>query len=299
MNSYTNVLESFYNRPWAIQRSKFDELDAILKFRMQGAQPIDANTFKAEYAAAAGRRETRMGAGGVAVIPIVGTIMHRAGMFEASGGISVQTIQKQITAAMDNSAISALVFDIDSPGGSVDGVPELADFIHSKRGTKPMIGVSNALMASAAYWIGAQFDELVASPSAVVGSIGVMAQHVDFSAMNEALGISVTTITNSTSPNKAAGNPDEPLSDVAKAEIQDLVDGFANMFEKSVAKGRGVSVSKVQSSFGGGSVFKAEAAKAAGMVDRIATLDETIARMTQRSTNRNRHAARQREIDMM
>lgn len=300
MNNYHNILSAVYNKPWAILPDKFAHIDNVLQLRLKGAMPIDADAFKAEFEAAAARRETRSAGGGaVAVIPIVGTIMHRAGAFEASGGISVQTIQKQITTALGNSAVGSIVFDVDSPGGSVDGVPELAEFIRANRGDKPMIGVANTLMASAAFWIGAQFDELVASPSAEVGSIGVMAQHIDQSALNEAMGIKVTTITNGSSPNKATGNPHAPLEGDALDEIQGLVDSFAEMFEKAVAKGRGVSVSKVQSNFGGGSIFNAEDAKANGLVDRIGTLDETIARMASSKPRRNLRAARQREIEMM
>lgn len=277
MNNYHNVLNAVYNQPWAIRQNAFDGIDQYIRARIKNGQSLDV---EADVVALTAQRGIQSVAGGVAVIPISGPITHRPSFFQVLfGGVSVEGLKSQISAALDNSAVSAIVFDIDSPGGSVDGVPELAEFIRSNRGPKPMIGVANTLMASAAFWIGAQFDELVATPSALVGSIGVMAQHVDISELNAAMGVKVTTITNDSSPNKAAGNPNEPLSDSALDEIQGIVDTFAGMFEKAVAKGRGISVSKVRGDFGGGTIFNAEDAKTSGLVDRIGTLDETIARM--------------------
>jgi membrane-bound ClpP family serine protease len=77
--------------------------------------------------------------------------------------------------------VKAVVIDVDSPGGSVDGVAELFDQIYSARGSKPITAISNTLMASAAYWIGTAADELVVSPSGQVGSVGVYMVHDDFS----------------------------------------------------------------------------------------------------------------------
>lgn len=300
MNNYPNVLSMVYNKPWAIWRSKWNEIDQVVRLRMQGAQPIGADDFRAEYKAAAARRETRVGPGGVAVIPIVGTIMHRAGMFEASGGVSTQTIQANITAALENSQVSALVFDIDTPGGPVDGVPELAEWIRANRNpSKPMIGVVNAFMASGGTWIGSQFDEVVITPSGEAGSIGVFAVHADWSVFNEAAGIEFTYVVNESSPDKVSMNPDEPLSEAGRDELQASVNYYADLFETAVGKGRGVSASKVRSSFGGGQMFTAKNAVAVGLVDRIATLDETIARMAKRQMGRNRSAARQRVLDIL
>ncbi len=297
MNAYHNVLNAFYNQPWAIWPEKFDTMDAVLQLRMRGERSPDEEQFRAEFKAAEERRQARTAAGGVvALIPIVGTIMHRASAFEASGAVSTQTIQSQISAALDNSAVGSLVFDINTPGGEVAGTPELAEFIRSNRGNKPMVGVVNSFMASAGVWLGSQFDELVITPSGLAGSIGVIFKHVDISAMNEALGIKVTTVVNDSSPEKDSMNPNEPLSEAALDELKGLANHFGDMFETAVAKGRGVSVAKVRKDFGGGRMFNAEEAVEIGLVDRVGTLNETIARVAKgkvtMNTTRKRRAAR-------
>jgi signal peptide peptidase SppA len=286
MNNYHNVINAFYNQPWAIWPEKFDTLDAVLQLRLRGERSPDEERFKAEFEAAAERRQTRTAGGGVAVIPIVGMIMQRAGMFEASGGVSTQTIKSQITAAMNNSAVGSLVFDMDTPGGEVAGTPELSDFIFASRGIKPMIGVVNSFTASAGVFLGSQFDEVVITPSGMVGSIGVMFKHVDISALNEKMGVKVTTVTNDSSPHKGSTNPNEPISEAAMSELKGLANHFGDMFEKAVAKGRGVSVAKVRKDFGGGRMFSAKEAVSIGLVDRIGTLDETIARAAKMRTPR-------------
>jgi signal peptide peptidase SppA len=296
MNNYHNVVNAFYNQPWAIWPEKFDTLDSVLQLRIRGERSPDEDRFKAEFDAAVERRQTRSAGGGsVAVIPIVGTIMHRAGMFEASGGVSTQTIKSQIVSALDNSAVGSLVFDMDTPGGAVAGTPELAEFIRVNRGPKPMIGVANSFVASGGVWLGSQFDELVITPSGMFGSIGVIFKHVDVSALNERMGVKVTTITNDSSPEKDGMNPNEPISEATMDELKGLANHFGDMFESAVAKGRGVSVAKVRKDFGGGRMFAAEEAVSRGLVDRIGTLDQTIARMAKsrglRTDSRKRQLA--------
>ena len=88
----------------------------------------------------------------------------------------------------------AIVIDVDSPGGSVSGIPEAASRIKALRGIKPIVAVSNYLNASAAYWLTAQADEVVASPSSMTGSIGVFSIHESIARSLDAEGIDVTLI---------------------------------------------------------------------------------------------------------
>jgi signal peptide peptidase SppA len=213
----------------------------------------------------------------VAVIPIYGVISQRAGlMANSSGGTSVEGLTRAFRESIDDGDIGSIVFDVDSPGGSVDGIEELASEIRAARGTKPIAAVANTLAASAAYWIASAADELVVTPSGQVGSIGVIAAHVDDTLAREAAGIKRTVI--ATPPGKADGFDGDVLSAEGALEIQSAVDGFYSMFVSAVSKGRGVGVETVRQDYGSGRVLLAKPALAAGMVDRIDTLDATIAR---------------------
>src|SRR5215467_6271108 len=127
-------------------------------------------------------------------------------------------IRARLEAAAANPDVSAIVLDVDSPGGTVAGTPETAAAVRRAAEVKPVVAVANSLAASAAYWIASQASSLVVGPSADVGSIGVISAHIDRSKMLEDMGLRVTVV--SAGRYKAEGNPFAPLSDEAKANMQ-------------------------------------------------------------------------------
>jgi capsid assembly protease len=129
-------------------------------------------------------------------------------------------------------------------------------------------------MASAAYWLAASASEIVALPSAQVGSIGVFSMHEDVSKALDEKGVKVTLI--SAGKFKTEGNPFEPLSDDAKAAVQGTVDFYYGQFTSDVANGRGVAVDSVRAGFGEGRVVTAKDALKLGMIDRVGTLDDVV-----------------------
>jgi signal peptide peptidase SppA len=181
------------------------------------------------------------------------------------------------------------VLDIDSPGGSIAGITELAAEIRSARGAKPIVAVANTLAASAAYWLGSQADQFVVTPSGHVGSIGVYAVHQDVSKMLDEAGVKMTIV--SAGPHKTEGNEFEPLTDEARAEIQARVDASYDQFVEDVAAGRNVPVATVRADFGGGRVLTARDALKAGMVDRVETLAQTIQRVGRSASSARRMSA--------
>lgn len=217
----------------------------------------------------------RPGTGSVAVIPVSGFLTQRPTFLSMLfGGTSVEAVAADVAAAMRDSSISSVVLHVDSPGGSVHGVPEAAAKIRAARGPKPLFAVADSLAASAAYWLAAQADEVIGAPSSLVGSIGVIVEHADVSAALEKEGVKVSVIRSG--PDKNRAHMAEPLDDEARAELQAKVDYFARMFEADVAKGRRVSVEKVRSDFGEGLTFTPPKALTAGLIDREATLEEVI-----------------------
>lgn len=216
--------------------------------------------------------------GTVAVIPVVGEIFPRANLYTYYyGGASLDRIRQQFRKALADDTIKAVVFRVDSPGGLVDGVPEFTAEVLKARGTKPIVALADTLMCSAAYWIASAADEVSATPSARVGSIGCYTQHEDVSRMLDTAGITVTLI--ASDPRKVEGNSYEPLSDEAHAQLKGVVDDVAGTFRADVAKGRGVTAAHVKQHFGEGRVFSAKDAKAAGLIDRVETFDQLLTRV--------------------
>lgn len=274
--NYQHIVSAFFGTPWALELTKYRAIADLIRLRSAGGH-VDAETVAAIVGAArqpAGRSQ----AGAVAVIPVYGVISPRASMLtESSGGTSAQAVGQMIDQAAADPSIASIVLEFDSPGGSVTGMTELAAKIRNARASKRVVSHVNALAASAGYWLASQADEVVSTPSGLVGSIGVYTEHQDISRALDAEGITPTII--SAGEYKVEGNPYEPLTDDARATMQRMVDEVYGVFVGDVARGRGVSPSLVRAEYGKGRVLSAKDALAAGMIDRIATLDETIARV--------------------
>jgi signal peptide peptidase SppA len=150
----------------------------------------------------------------------------------------------------------------------------MAGEIRAARSKKPVVAAISGIGASGAYWLASQADEVVVTPSGLVGSIGVVSAHEDVSAAAEAKGVRVTLI--SAGKYKTEGNSLGPLSDEGLAHAQSMVDEFYGMFVSDVAKGRRVPVDDVRNGYGEGRVVNARAAVASNLVDRIATVEDVV-----------------------
>lgn len=271
----TFVLQAFVEKPWAILPSTLSTLEEIV-IRHTNGEKLDAQEVQSRIHGATRPPDRRVKS--VAVLPLFGSIFPRANlMTEMSGATSAERFSAQFTELLKDPAIDAIILDINSPGGQVGGIPEAANKIFESRGIKPIIAVANHLAASAAYWIGTAADELVVSPSAEVGSIGVFAMHTDWSAALEQDGVKVSFV--KAGRYKTAGNPYEPLTDETRAYIQEGVDEVYDQFVSAVARHRGVSVNDVRAGFGEGGLVSARQAVEQGMADRVGTLEETIERL--------------------
>lgn len=288
---YSHICHYVGSTAWAMLPEKMDELLAVLAYRAAGhmftSEEIRARIGDGGDAPASSRT------GAVAVIPLRGVIAHRMGtMDESSGGMSAERFTAMLNAAVADPNISSIVIDCDSPGGTVPGVPEAADAVYAARDTKRIVAIANSTMASAAYWICSQASEIVAIPSALnpsVGSIGAYYVHQDLSAALEKEGVKVTLI--SAGKYKTEGSPTEPLTDEYRARLQALADAGYDKFVKAVARGRGVTPAAVRNGYGEGRALPASEAKAAGLIDRIGTMDDTLARLVGRKTSAGMRAA--------
>ncbi len=276
---YPHLARAVYETPWAIQPAKLDEILAFMATKLRG-DDVPPDDVEAISAAARRPGPYRM-SGSIAVLPIVGTIIPRAGGLSAmSGATSIQRFRASFRAALEDDRVSAIVLDVDSPGGMVDGVPELADEIYAARGKKPIIAQANTFIASAAYWLASQADELVVSRSSEVGSIGVVMMHSNWGEHYAKAGVEITYV--ATPRYKTEGNPHESLSEETRAHLQSQINTYYGMFVNAVARGRGVAVATVREEFGEGRMVLANDAVRRGMADRVATMRQTIGRLSGR-----------------
>jgi len=271
--SRTYVLRAFVESPWAILPNTLAVLDEIVARHVAG-EKLEAEEIQARIHGAASRPQERR-VNKVAILPLFGSIFPRANlMTDISGATSAERFAKDFDALVRDPEIGAIVLDVDSPGGQVQGVDELASQIYEARQAKPVVAIANHQMASAAYWIASAASELVVSPSGEVGSIGVFSVHRDISAAQERDGVRNTII--SQGKYKVEGNPYQPLSEEARAAMQARVDEAYDSFVEAVARNRGVTADVVRSGFGEGRMVTARKAVEQGMADRVDTLDGVL-----------------------
>jgi len=273
MTKYSHIISEVCRKPWAILPEK---LAVIAQFIRMSAAGEKLSEEEIQASMSAGSRVSPKSSGAVAVIPVYGTISRRMNMMSRmSGGTSIEQLTASFRQAMSDPSVKAIVLNVDSPGGSVDGVPELGAEILAARAQKKTIAVSDTMAASAAYWLASACDELVVTPSGSVGSIGVFAVHEDYSKALETEGVSVTLV--SAGKYKTEGNPYQALSSEAKDALQSDVDKFYGMFVKAVAQGRRTTQETVKNGYGEGRMVMAQDAVKEGMADRVATLDQVLA----------------------
>lgn len=167
------------------------------------------------------------------IIPINGVVGKGLSPFECmTGGCDLNTLNKQIDAYAIDPEVGTILFNINSPGGTVTGVEETARKIANLN--KPTITYTDSVMASAAYWLGSSADRVIASPSADVGSVGVYMAIPDLSKLYEASGVNMVVIKSSATPLKAAGIEGTSLSQEQINYFQNEVDSIYNDFVASV-----------------------------------------------------------------
>jgi signal peptide peptidase SppA len=277
------LIANLLSMPWALEQSAFNRLLQIADRVARGESPsFSALQETADIKAArnARRVENRQITGGVGVIPIYGVIMQRASLYDdVSGLVSTQQISAQLQTALADTSVASIVLEFDSPGGSVFGIQELADEIQLATAKKPVIGIANSLAASAAYWLASQCSELYCTPSGSTGSIGVYVTHEDWSRAAEKAGVATTII--AAGKYKTEASELQPLSADAKDHLQHMVDSYYQTFIAQVGRGRNLPASTVRRGMGEGRVLGAADARAANMIDGIATFGQVINRARQ------------------
>jgi signal peptide peptidase SppA len=277
--------------PWMIREDAFRSIAA----RSPGSVAMPANwqaprmgrTSRSESAASSDPSSCYQVVNGVAVVPIYGPIYRHSTplndfMAYLFGGVSVDSLTDCLREAADASDVKAIMLAIDSPGGEAAGIGELAGMIRQISEAKPVAAYCEAMCCSAGYYLASAAQQITAAPSAMVGCIGTVICLVDDSKYQDEIGIKDVPIVSAQSPRKW---PDI-ATEGGRNEYQVIVDAMAAIFISDVAKYRGVDEAKVLADFGQGASLVGDAARKAGLVDKIGTADDVMRKLS--GANRNR-----------
>lgn len=217
--------------------------------------------------------------GNIGVIHISGGLVNEGGEYLKYYGLTgYPQIKAAISAAARNAEVKHIVLNIDSGGGSVSGCQDTGDFIRKIHANlKPVSAFTGGSMASAAYWLGSSAGKVYAAETAVVGSIGVLATHKEYSKMYKDAGIGVTVVRSG--PYKALANSVEPLSAEGEAQLQKLVNATSRVFNRHVATMRNRTEEYVDSTMGQGREFVGAEAADVGLVDGITSIDALLSQL--------------------
>lgn len=279
-----NIADRVLNRPLLLHPDKAELILQALDGRI-GAEPLgqlspEASRFVGGKARPDGGEFGLRKDGGVAIISIVGSLVNRGAWIGADSGlVSYEGIASQLAEAEADPDVRSVLLDIDSGGGEATGMSALASRITALDAVKPVVAFVNDVACSAAYGIASAAREIVVSPTSIVGSIGVLLVHMDYSKQLEAKGIKPTLI--HAGANKVDGNPFEPLPVAVRDDMQTMVATFYDSFVDLVERGRAGALTSEQIRATEARTYIGAEAIAIGLADRIASLDEVLAAMQQ------------------
>lgn len=283
-----NIASRIFDTPLLVSQGRLDMILTALSPRMGFApgtpmvldekamraenaqrQAIVRSTAKAIGMVAETQDEGYVLVGNTAVVPVVGTLVQRGGwMSAASGMLSYEYAQSMTAAAMSDRRVERIMHEYDTPGGEVAGAFDFADYLYSLRGQKPMTAIVNEMAASGGYLLASAADEIVVNRTGRVGSIGVVFAHVDRSRAMEKAGVAVTYIY--AGDKKIDGNPNQPLPERVRAELQAEIDETYKLFVETAARNTGLSTDAIRATKAG--MFTGRAAVDAGLAKRVNTL---------------------------
>lgn len=267
MNLLPHVAGRIFSAPLMISHAKLEVILGVLAPRLQGGTLAPKEN--AEPA-----RRFEVTPDGIAVIPILGTLVRRSmGLDALSGLTSYAELSAQFTQAVSNPSVRAILLDIDSPGGEAGGVFDLADQIYAARQVKPVWAVANEEAFSAAYALAASAERLYVPRTGGVGSIGVIAVHLDQSQADAEEGLKYTAVF--AGKRKDDFSQHKPLADPARDSLQKEVNRIYGLFVQSVARGRSMDTESLRATEA--ALFFGDEAKTAGLADKLGTIETALA----------------------
>jgi capsid assembly protease len=219
---------------------------------------------------------------GVAIIPLVGTTVHRGSWLDAECGmVSYTALKRTIAEALSAEEVHAILLDVDSPGGEAAGLFTFARWLLEQRGRKPIWAVANEFCASAAYAIACCCDRVVGPAQAELGSIGVWSYHLDLSGADAKAGHKYTAI--AAGAHKGDLWPHAPLSDAALETASGMIQALYSDFIDLVAAARALDAALVRGTEA--ATMLAPTAVSLGLIDAVQTFDDAFAALAASGTN--------------
>ena len=271
MTDLPYLASRLYGTPLLIARPKLEVILGVVARKLAGdtlATPPPANV------------DTGMTGGlqileGIAILPVLGTLVRRASYIGAASGLtSYHDIEAMAEAAFADPMVKAVLLEIDSSGGEAGGVFDLAQRLRQLAQTsgKPLWAIADEAALSAAYAIACAADRLWLTRTAEMGSIGVVAVHVDESVADAKAGMTYTFL--HAGAHKVDGHPHAPLPAPVAADIQADIEQLHEQFISLVAGFRRLTVEAIRDTEA--RVYRGEAALQAGLADQIGTRAEAI-----------------------
>jgi len=210
--------------------------------------------------------------GNVAIIYINGLILTEtsSGLFSVSGTSSTNIV-RQIESAENNNKIKAIVFEINSPGGSGVASDEIAQAI--KGTTKPTVAYIRETGASGAYWVASASDKIYSNRLSVVGSIGVIASYLEFSGLLDDYNITYQRFV--AGEHKDLGSPFRKVTEIEEIQFQEFLDELHTIFILEIANNRNLDEDYVRN-IADGSIFSGNRAKELMLIDEIGGRKEAL-----------------------
>ncbi|MDP2430568.1 MAG: S49 family peptidase [Pseudomonadota bacterium] len=266
---YPHLAGRLFGVPLLIHRPKLDVILSVLAPRLG----LDGELPQAALPAS---RPVSSPTPGIAILPIHGTLVRRTLGLEADSGLlSYQAIQAGLDAAMLDPGVAGILLDVDSPGGESGGVFDLADRIASVAKVKPVWAIANESAFSAAYALASAASRLMVTRTSGIGSVGVIAMHIDQSGLDAKAGLQYTPIVAGAHKNDLS--PHAAITDEARSMLQAEVDRLYGLFVDTVASHGRLGADALRATEAG--LYFGDAAVTAGLADAVATFDDTLAEM--------------------
>lgn len=282
MESRDHCIQSYLTtHRWALQRTVLDSLCAVIERHLSGEKLTEdqIRMIAAPVKSKEDPRKYELNPDGTAILHISGVVAKYSSMVNNISqpmGTSVEFLSSQLALAMSDTRVQSIFLRIESPGGTMSGLPDFADQVYQASFEKPIIAFADDQAASAAYWIGSQANAFFANQSAMVGSIGVYTVIPDSSKRAEMLGLKFNVI--SSGPIKGAGVPGSPVTEDHLAYYQSSVNEDFEMFLSAVKRGRaehGLSDEGLRT-IADGRQFSAAQAVHHKLIDQVMTLEAAL-----------------------
>lgn len=268
---------NLFSSAWALHPGSIDAVKLIISKIINAAYEAGA----VDDASREGLPVTKYGS--TAVIRTVGPIVKFAGWMARYGVSGTRELQRAFASALNDPDVENILWVLDTPGGSVDGLREAAQYIRSVKEQKPVVAQVDGLLASAGYYLASQASTIYAAEDDLIGSIGVRTVLYDMSAYYESAGVKVIPV--DTGKFKSTGVPGAPITDEQVADVQRIVDGYFESFLQMIELGRGLSRKDINA-LADGRVFFAQDAVSKGLIDGVRTVSETLKALSQNSIAR-------------